>query len=165
MLKGFLKKLRREYYYIRCSKGIKRRTGTVHINGKCRFNGNVYLGSNTNFNGMHIKGKGRVEIGDNFHSGQNILVLTSFHNYMGAKIPYDETVITKDVTIEDNVWLGDRVIVLGGVTIGEGAIVQAGSVVVSDVEKCAIVGGHPAKKFKSRDIEDYENKKINKMFF
>ena len=68
----------------------------------------------------------------------------------------DETVISKDVVIEDNVWLGNRVIVLPGVTIGEGAIIQAGSVVVNDIPKYAIAGGHPAKVFSSRDKDHYE---------
>lgn len=43
----------------------------------------------------------------------------------------------------------------GGVLIGEGAIIQAGSVVVSDIPACAIAGGHPAKVFKFRDKEHY----------
>ena len=53
----------------------------------------------------------------------------------------------------------DRVIVLGGVTIGEGAIIQAGSVVVNDIPKYAIAGGHPAKVFAARDIAHYEELK------
>jgi acetyltransferase-like isoleucine patch superfamily enzyme len=56
------------------------------------------------------------------------------------------------------------VIVLPGVTIGEGAIIQAGSVVVKDIEKCAIAGGHPAKTFKYRDTEHYEKLKKEKKF-
>lgn len=49
-------------------------------------------------------------------------------------------------------------IVLGGVIIREGAIIQAaGSVVVDDIPKCAIAGGHPAKVFKYRDREHYKN--------
>ena len=61
--------------------------------------------------------------------------------------------------IEDNVWLGNRVTILPGVTIGEGAIIQAGSTVVRDIEKYAIAGGHPAKVFKYRDIDHYEKLK------
>ena len=45
---------------------------------------------------------------------------------------------------------------LGGVHIGEGAIIQAGSVVVSDIPPYAIAGGHPAKVFKYRDIDHFE---------
>jgi acetyltransferase-like isoleucine patch superfamily enzyme len=122
---------------------------------------NTYLGKNVNFNGMKIKGNAKVTIGDNFHSGQDCIMITSYHKYDGGDaIPYDtKENIDKDIIIEDNVWLGDRVIVLGGVKIGEGAIVQAGAVVVKDVPKYAIVGGNPAKVFKYRDIEHYEKLK------
>lgn len=60
--------------------------------------------------------------------------------------------------------MGNRVIVLGGVRIGEGAIVQAGSCVVSDLPKCSIAGGHPAKVFKYRDVEHYETLKAEERF-
>ena len=97
----------------------------------------------------------------NFHSGQDCIMITSYHKYDGGDaIPYDtKENIDKDIIIEDNIWLGDRVIILGGVKIGEGAIVQAGAVVVKDVPKYAIVGGNPAKVFKYRDIEHYEKLK------
>lgn len=123
------------------------------------------LGSNVNFNGMAIRGAGNVLIGDNFHSGQDCLILTDNHNYdSGSAIPYDSTVISKDVYIKDNVWLGDRVIILSGVTLEEGAIVQAGSVVTKSVPKYAIVGGHPAQVFKYRDSSHYERLKSEGRF-
>ena len=93
------------------------------------------------------------------------MMLTQYHNYdHGTKIPYDDTYIFKDIVIEDQVWLGNRVIVLGGVKIGEGAIIQAGSVVVSDIPKYAIVGGHPAKVFSYRNVEHYEKLKSEGKF-
>ena len=49
------------------------------------------------------------------------------------------------VAIGDDVWLGARVIVLKGVTIGDGAIVGAGSVVTRDIPPWSIAGGQPAK--------------------
>ena len=51
---------------------------------------------------------------------------------------------------------GQDVTISGNVTIGDGAIVSIGSVVVKDVPRCAIVGGNPAKVIKYRDIEHYE---------
>jgi acetyltransferase-like isoleucine patch superfamily enzyme len=92
-------------------------------------------------------------------------MITQIHNYdYGDKIPYDDTYINKDVLIKDNVWLGSRVVILGGVTIGEGAIIQAGSVVVSDIPDYAIAGGHPAKVFKYRDKEHYNKLKRAEKF-
>ena len=109
--------------------------------------------------GNDLTVKANVIIGDNFHSGIECMIITDSHNYEGDAIPYDDTVISRDVVIEDNVWLGNRVIVLPGVTIGEGAIIQAGSVVVKDIPKYAIAGGHPAKVFSSRDNDHYEKLK------
>ena len=110
---------------------------------------------------MVIAGGGKVVIGDNFHSGIECRMVSQLHKYDdGDAIPYDtKEYILRDITIEDNVWLGDRVMVLGGVRIGEGAIIQAGSVVVTDIPKYAIAGGHPAKVFKQRNIEHYEKLK------
>jgi chloramphenicol O-acetyltransferase type B len=133
----------------------------LHVNGKCVFTNKTVFGKNCNFNGIVIRGNGGEVFGDNFHSGHECLFLTDTHNYdCGNEIPYDKSdEIIKDVIIMNNAWIGDRVIILGGVTIGEGAIIQAGSCVVSDIPKYAIAGGHPAKVFKYRDIDHYEKLK------
>ena len=55
------------------------------------------------------------------------------------------------VTIESDVWIGARVIILPGVTIGKGAILAAGAVVTKDVPDYAVVGGVPAKVLKYRN--------------
>lgn len=138
----------------------------LRVNGPTIVSSNTYIGNNVNFNGMKIYGKGKVDIGDNFHSGVECMMLTDTHNYDNGKaIPYDETIISKDINIKNNVWLGNRVTVLGGVTIDEGAIIQAGSVVVNNIEKYAIAGGHPAKVFKYRDKDHYEKLKEEGKFF
>jgi len=123
--------------------------------GYCRFTKNTVVGNNVNFNGMKIRGGGNVRIGENFHSGTDCEIITQNHNFEGEKIPYDSKYVYKDINIGDNVWLGNRVIILPGVFIGEGAIIQAGSVVVSNVPACAIAGGHPAKVFANRDKKHY----------
>lgn len=164
-MKKLIRNMKRMFFTYLATRKVASKKGIVRVNWFSRFNRNTHLGHNCNFNGLHVKGGGKIVIGDNFHSGADCLFLTDTHNYQGDKIPYDHTVIRKPITIEDNVWLGDRVIVLGGVTIHEGAIVQAGSVVVRDVEKGAIVGGHPARTFKYRDMEHYENLKAKGQFF
>lgn len=137
----------------------------LYVGGRTTVTRKTYLGNNVSFNGMKIAGRGTVVIGDNFHSGEDCLMITDVHNYDGGTaIPYDDTYIVKSIHIEDNVWLGSRVIILGGVTIGEGAIIQAGSVVVSNVPKYAIYGGHPARFIKNRNIEHYETLKAQKKF-
>ena len=147
---------------------IKHKAGSyeepLHVNGASTATKSTFLGKNVNFNGMEIGGCGTVNIGDNFHSGKACSMITQNHNYEGTKIPYDSSYICKDITIEDNVWLGNRVIVLGGVTIGEGAIIQAGSVVVKSIPKYAIAGGSPAEVFSQRDVEHYLKLKEEQRF-
>lgn len=136
----------------------------LKINGYSKFTKNTSIGDYANFNGMDIQGKGKVKIGNYFHSGRDCMIIAGHHNYEGEALPYDYNWIIKDVIIDDFVWIGSRVIILGGVHIGEGAIVQAGSVVVSDVPPYAIVGGNPAKVFKWRNIEHFMKLKEQNAF-
>lgn len=139
----------------------------LKVSGQCiGFHKEVFLGRSVNLNGMRILGTAKVEIGDYFHSGMNILLITSNHNYDIAEfIPYDKVRINKPIKIKNFVWLGHGVMILPGVTIGEGAIVAAGAVVTKDVPNCSIVGGNPAKILKYRDIERFNKLKSEKKFF
>jgi NDP-sugar pyrophosphorylase family protein len=58
---------------------------------------------------------------------------------------------TAPVKVEDNVWIGDSVIVCKGVTIGENSIIGAGAVVVDDIPANCIAAGNPAKIVKQLD--------------
>ena len=117
-------------------------------NKKCALARNVHVGDFYNFNGIKILGRGKVEIRNYFHSRIECMIITENHNYEGEMIPCDNTYIRKNVKIGDCVWLGHRVTIIGNVTIGEGAILAAGSVVVKDVSSYTIVGGNPAKVIK-----------------
>lgn len=166
MIKRMTKKFFMNYY----NHKIRRQAQTVgsglRVNNKSSVTKSTILGNNVNFNGMKIGGSGKVSIGNNFHSGKDCLMISEIHNYdNGTAIPYDDTFIAKDIVIEDNVWLGERVIILGGVKIGEGAIIQAGSVVVNDIPPLAIAGGHPARVFKQRNKEHYYRLKEQESFF
>lgn len=131
----------------------------ARVNGFSRFNKRTALGENFNTNGLIIYGGGKVTIGKNFHSGGNVKIYTSSHNYNGSMAPYDRSLIEYEIFIGDQVWLGSNVTIVGNVHIGEGAIIQVGSVVSSDIPRCAIAGGNPARAFKSRNIEAYESNK------
>lgn len=141
------------YYYLR---KVRKHGINIRINHRSRFTSNTEIGNNCHFNGIEINGAGKVIFGDNCHIAKNTSILTSFHNYdSGRSLPYDATVVSRDVVIEDNVWIGQNVIVLAGVKIGEGAVIQAGSVVCRDIPPLAIAGGHPAEPFKYRDYDHY----------
>ena len=61
--------------------------------------------------------------------------------------------------IGNDVWIGHGAIIMGGVKIGDGAIVAAGAVVTKDVPPCTIVGGNPAKVIKNRFSTEEEKEK------
>lgn len=67
----------------------------------------------------------------------------------------------KQVVIGNDIWIGENALILGGVTIGDGAIIAAGSVVTKDVDPYAIVGGVPARTIKHR-FDEKEKKVIQK---
>ena len=75
----------------------------------------------------------------------------NMHPEWVQKIEFDENPITH---IGNDVWIGSRCIVMDGVSIGDGAIVAAGSVVTKDVPPYAIVGGAPAKLIRFRFPEN-----------
>jgi len=152
-------RLRKRYVQFRAEYEVVEYRSPMKAKGDTKLSRNTVLGENCNFNGMHIEGRGKVVIGNNFHSGKECMIITEFHNYKGNAIPYDNTNIKKDVVIGDNVWLGNRVTILGGVTIGEGAIIQAGALVVRDVPAFAIAGGSPAVPFSKRDEQHYNEMK------
>lgn len=156
---NYIKSLRRQYYQRQVEKTALAIAGKVTVNGLSYVNRKTKLGKNVHFNGMRIIGNGEVTIGDNFHSGQDCVIITENHNYQGTALPYDSNYISKPVVIEDNVWLGHGVMILMGVTIGEGAIIQAGAVVVKSIPKLGIAGGNPAVVFKERDPGHYHELK------
>lgn len=127
---------------------------------------NTIIGDYVRFSGVHCFGHGIINIGNHCVFGYDVSILTDNHNYdKGTLLPYsDEYIISKNVNIEQCVWCGSKVIILPGTTIGEGAVIQAGSVVHGVIPPCAVVGGNPAKIFKYRDIEHYNELKEKDKF-
>jgi chloramphenicol O-acetyltransferase type B len=141
----------------------------LKVNFKCEgFHKNVILGNNVNLNGMRIFGTGNVQIGNYFHSGEKVTLITSNHNFNGddmKAIPYDKKRLDKSIIIEDFVWIGFGVTIMPGITIGEGSVISANSVVSKDVPKYAVFGGHPAKVIMFRNIDLFLKLKNENKFF
>lgn len=99
---------------------------------------------------LQIEGIGHCRIESNVNIGPDVIIITGDHNYRGigdySKFMED---ISQDVTIKEWSWIGDRAIILKGVTIGPRSVVAAGSVVTRDVAPRTIVGGNPAKLIKA----------------
>ena len=137
----------------------------LYVGGPSKIGYNTYLSDHVCFNGMDIRGHGKVTIGRYFHSGTGCTILTENHEYdNNESIPYSSKNVWKPVEIGDFVWFGINVLVLPGTKIGEGAIIQAGSVVHGEIPPYAIAGGNPAKVFKYRDKESFEKLKAEGKF-
>ena len=112
------------------------------------------------FSGMsdtHIHGAGEVVIGSHTFLSEGTLVFSQNQNYdTDTMLPFGHDWTLKPVHIDDCVWVGVRCIILPGTHIGEGAIIQAGSVVHGEIPPCAIAGGNPAKVFAYRNREHYD---------
>lgn len=170
MIIKLFKEYRIERYRRKCARIVKKQASSVGENLKINYKSHVtnktVIGDNAGINGLIVSGGGNVLIGHNFHCGSDCLIMTQNHNYdSGKSIPYDDTYIIKNVEIGDNVWFGSRVIILPGVRIAEGAIIQAGAVVVKDIPSYAIAGGNPAKVFKYRNINHYKKLKREEKFY
>lgn len=81
-----------------------------------------------------------VKIGGNCSIAWDVCILDRDYHALNST---DE--VRKPVIIGDNVWIGCKVIIVKGVSIGDGAVIAAGSVVVRDVPANALVAGNPAK--------------------
>ena len=91
--------------------------------------------------------QGRTSIGDYVMMAKNVRIFTRNHNFSRMDIPMSRqgTQEEKPVTIGNDVWIGDSVILLPGTKIGNGVIIGAGSVVRGTVPDYAIVTGNPAQ--------------------
>ena len=94
---------------------------------------------------------GRIRIGDDVLLAPEVFLTASNYGTVAGRRVMDQPKREADVVIGDDVWLGTRVVVLPGVTVGDGAIVGAGSVVTKDVPPNAIAVGVPARVVAWRD--------------
>lgn len=91
-------------------------------------------------------------IGRDVMMGPDVVIFTTDHIFSDTSRPMMDQgmAAAKPVTIGDDVWIGQRALILPGVSIGTGAIVAAGAVVTRDVPPFAVVAGNPARIIKDR---------------
>ena len=116
---------------------------------------NVSIGDRSGI-GIAARIHGSVTIGNDVMMGAECVIHTHDHKFDRLDIPMIQQGFSpeKPVTIGSDVWIGDRVVLLKGVTVGHGAIIGSSSVVTKDVPDYAIVCGNPAvvKKFRNKGI-------------
>lgn len=137
----------------------------ILVRGEVRVSRQTEIGKGNVINGLRVYGEGRVQIGNHCSFGPGLIIQTQNHDYdTGNRLPYGSGFICKAVRIDDCVWIGMNVTLLPGTHVGEGAIIQAGSVVHGEIPPLAIAGGNPAKVFSSRNKDHYEDLKQKQAF-
>jgi maltose O-acetyltransferase len=128
---------------------------TISTNVKLIFPQGIKLGSHVGIaRDCDLDGRGGIEIGDYTMLGFESIILTCTHKSNRKEIPIREQgMFVAPVMIGKDVWVGARVSILPGVTIGDGAIIGINAVVTKDVPLQKIVGGIPARIIKDREGE------------
>ena len=120
----------------------------VESNFFCDYGYNIEVGENFYINhNCVILDCAKVTFGDNVLIGPNCSFYTPIHP-MDAKTRNTFIERAEPITVGNNVWFGGNVIVLPGVTIGDNAVIGAGSVVVKDIPANMLAVGNPCKPIK-----------------
>lgn len=126
------------------------------------FNPSITIGDNVSMgDAVHISCNTKIHIGNHVLFGSNVFVGDHQHGryhgdnqsqpiYPPAQRPLSQG---GGINIDEHVWIGNNVTIIGDVTIGAGAIVAANSVVTQSVAASAIVAGVPAKRIKMYDAQ------------
>lgn len=111
---------------------------------------NISLGNNSGIGEYtYIVAMDKVLIGQNVMMGPECMLLTGNHGYDDVnKTLIEQSILVDEIIIEDDVWIGARVILLPGAKIKKRTIVAAGSVVSGEIGPNGIYGGVPAKLIK-----------------
>lgn len=96
-----------------------------------------------------LDGRKGIKLGENVNISTGVWIWTEQHDYQSPYFKCNNK--GQSVNIGDRAWISCRTIILPGVTVGEGAVVAAGSVVTKDVEQYTVVAGIPAKKIGERN--------------
>lgn len=146
-------KISKKIRYLLVKKIFKKCGKNVNVEHHAYFqNGfNIEIGDNSGI-GVNANIPNNTIIGKNVLMGPDVMFFPSSHRFEKKdqsimEQGYEEP---KQVVIEDDVWIGARVIIVGGIRIKHGAVIGAGSVVTKDVEPFSIVAGVPAKVIKFR---------------
>jgi putative colanic acid biosynthesis acetyltransferase WcaF len=93
----------------------------------------------------------RIEIGSKVAVSQRAFLCTASHDISSLRRPLTHA----PIRIADHAWVCAQAIIYPGISLGEGAVVAAGSIVTKDVNAWEVVGGNPAKLIKSRNISEH----------
>ncbi|MFA5102774.1 MAG: acyltransferase [Candidatus Thermoplasmatota archaeon] len=115
---------------------------------KLRIGDNVWIGKN-----VSLYAESGIQIGNNVMVAKDVSIISSDHDFTDSRqLIKDQGMRVQDtpVVIGNNVWIGEKAIILKKVTVSENSIVGAGAVVTKDVPPNTIVAGNPAKQIGNR---------------
>lgn len=130
------------------------RIEAIESYNKQTFTPDLKIGNNLTIgHNIHIGCINQIVIGDNIAIGSNVYISDHFHGCISKNElnipPMHRDLFSKGpITIGDNVWIGDAVIILPNVTIGKNVIIGANSVVTKSVIDNAVIAGNPARIIK-----------------
>lgn len=122
------------------------------------FSPQIHIGNGCSFGEYnHITAINCIDIGNNLLTGRWVTISDNSHgetNYKSLQIPPVKRRLHSKgaVKIGNNVWIGDKATILPGVTIGDGVVVGANSVVTKDIPDYCVVAGNPARIVKHNII-------------
>lgn len=120
----------------------------------CDYGYNIEIGENfySNYN-LIILDCAKVSIGDNVLIGPNVGIYTAGHP-LHFEIRNQDYEYAFPISIGDNVWIGGNVVINPGVTIGENTVIGSGSVVTKDIPSNVIAMGNPCKEYRKLTYDD-----------
>jgi maltose O-acetyltransferase len=125
--------------------GVRYGNGCITLQARGR-NSRITIGKDCKLsNNTSIIAIQSVEIGNDCLIGELVSIMDSDFHAINPNKRHSGRIKTAPVKLEDNVWLGSRVMVLKGVTIGENSVVAAGAVVTKSVPANCVAAGVPAK--------------------
>lgn len=124
----------------------------IEPNFFCDFGCHLFLGKNVYINtNCTILDSAKVTIGDYTMIGPNVQICTPGHPIKPDERNGEKCEFAKPINIGANCWLGAGVIILPNITIGEGSVIGAGSIVTKDIPPHSVAVGNPCKVIKSVD--------------
>ena len=114
---------------------------------------NIHIGARSHINHyccVWASPNSKIVIGDDGLMGPGAKLFSSNHGFSRGRVMCDQEFVERDIVIGNDVWIGANSVVLAGVTIGDGALIAAGSVVTKDIPPYAIAAGTPAKVISER---------------
>lgn len=135
---------------VRIGKAVSIKSGEVETGVRIMPTSKIDIGKNFYVNCYsHLCGS--ISIGDDVLLGPKVIIWSKNHVFSSLDIPINIQGYTDErIIIGNDVWIGASAVILPGVSIGEGSVVGAGSIVAKDIPPYSIAVGNPAKVVRSR---------------